>query len=843
MKKIPIITALACGILISACNPSSSSSAVDNSGSDSSDSSDTSSDDTTRLLISGNLALPEQMALVSASDTTDDATRALTSTRELISSAAMDEIADDSDYKTQRQNIYVYLDASEPIDFIDNFLCYTGQVQTLAMKGQGNYTAWVDAGCFEERDGSGQEQGTKDPAPAYITTIANATMAEAENSPLVINSWVPEFPTQGTKVAIKMLGEVKETPTETNPYGIFSLTYGLLPTMDSPKANTLGYGEVISSRTEDGSSSFTLYQYDADRDDQGNPLKCTTVASVNYDETTQVGRARTATECLDASEVVDRDRSRAFALSVNADLVHMATADTLDELGRDDVGVCLNRNTVKETAWGYGLYDLDGSEIVVNSGVQLHIDADGDGQGTDTNGFESWGQMGYGGSWRQDGEAWTDGEMVQESTRGDSEGETYTVKVAPGKLIKNTIKSVLLSDLRDVVFEASLYESDLYTLSGVTDFNNDGDEDDFLTVLLQANDTNNGFKVVGIQTGWDESGPVIVATATPFALPLKTDVSLRLWSNQLGGDANYKSTSTTLPLTTRTFVNGSEVGTNELFSGVSVADLVCIERCLKADVGSAEIGSSADYAAVFVGDDARSTTSYDFAKAELTLVDDAGSNPVGLDTGLTQTDLDDSPHWSWGLQTGPMITRAVASEFGITDADTYYTALDGGIIKTFYVWETGLKPWQQQTVLVDNTNTIVGFDRPIGIQYTHSTANDRNDDDAKDGAVFILEYGGKGQLNGLPWQNTNNHWGPVINLADGVIVADRDRDGIDYMFKALDVEQSMTTALDADCAAMPFDAPSERIPTDITQRVFDLEGTPEITDATPSVISGVVQVQ
>ena len=185
-----------------------------------------------------------------------------------------------------------------------------------------------------------------------------------------------------------------------------------------------------------------------------------------------------------------------------------------------------------------------------------------------------------------------------------------------------------------------------------------------------------------------------------------------------------------------------------------------------------------------------------------------------------------------------MVTSADASDFSITSAASFHSAVEAGDVSTYYVWETDLNHWQQQTILVDNTDTIVSFDPPIGFKYTHSTANDRNSDSSKDGAVFMLEYRGNGNLSGIPGEvYSNNNWRPAITLADGVLVGDNS----EYVVKAMDIQQSMTTAEDSACEKLSLDAPSQPIPTAISQDMFGLGTLPNVMDQSPSVISGEVQ--
>ena len=839
MLKIPLLTALACTFVLSACETPTDDTAAATTDTTSTDT--TTTDDTSaaaRGLISGNVALPAQMALVTVSDAARSATRASTSTRDLITTAALDAYADNSDYNTAHQNAYVWLDASEPIDFIDSFLCFTGQTQPLEMMGKGDYLAWVDAGCFAGRDDGGQTKGAKNPAPSYVPTIVNTSMAVADGSPLMINGWVPEFPNEGQKFAVKLLGEVTEIPSQKNPFGIFRLTYGLLPSMESDVANSYGFGEVVSSMTDDGSSSFTLYQ-----DDKDEEMSCITLASVNYNQESQEGTARTANTCVETgTTTVINGHSDAYAMRMNADFVHMSYAHTLAELdaATDDNISCLKRDQITDNVFNYSLYKAsDGSDVVVNSSMQLRVDSDGD----TTNGYEKSGQIGYWGSWREDGLAWKTDDKVQEATRGDTPGGKYKVKVAPGRLVKNTAEKLDFSMLGGVEFQTTLSE-DAYFLNGLIDLDGGLEPISTFDVRLKLNVAGSGLEITKKVTVNDQQESAVVTLGTPIALSVKTGSTIFMWSNQLGGEVMYTGGNTDVTMNVRTFVDGDELKADELFDGNNNPTLNCIERCLKAGVTATDIGADADWADVFVSDgDPQATATYTFAQDTLTLV--SGSNKIIFDPydaeteiGVGQDQLNLSNYWAWGLQTGPMVT----SDTGITTASAFYDALESDTPPTFYTWETGINSWQQQVVLIDESNLVVTFEKPIRFKYTHDVANDRNDDSSKHGVVFMMEYGGKGNLSGLPWVQEatgKKYWYPEISIKDGTFVGLENQ----YILKAMNIEQRMTDALASDCDDLSLtDSPSEPLPAGITQKVFELAGTPTLSkDTEASVVSGEVQ--
>lgn len=806
-----------------------------------------SDDDASAISISGSTALPEQMSLVTAQEEDDDSSSSsfVANQNAYMAKAIADtsSLPSSSDYVTAKQNVYVWLDAVEPISFIDSLLCFTNQSQPLVMKDQGNYISWNDASrCFEDKggdgDGGGDGQGSGEQVQQFVTIVGNSSQASA-SAPLIYRGWVEDYSGQsgenGGPTGIKIRGEVRKTPTEDNPFGEFTLTYGLLPSINASQADNQGFGEVVSTESSNGGASFTLFQED-NFTENSTEIQCNTTASVDYNEATETGLARTGRECSEVGGSALPDYSGTFALAVNSDYVHMAKAASYSAInaGTFDGEMCLARDGFNSVVWNYTLYNkANGSAVAINSGMQLKLDGDGDGSGSDANGFEGWGHIGYWGSWREDGQRFTDGETVQEATYDDTVGDEFTVKVASGRLIKNTVDAIDLADLDGVTFSTWLFEGDTFLLTGATNFNGDADSTDGLEVILEANSTNNGFEVTGIRS-FSEGGEQITPVSPAVAVPLNTDVVLNMWSRQLGGNVRYLSGATKIRFFTRSFVDGSETGSGELFAGGASVTLECFDRCLSTNI-SASLANNADQNAVFKGGSPQNLETYSFSSTDLTLK--VGASPVAYASDVTKSDVENSQHWRWGLNSGPMISSTVATAQTIATRANLYAAIEAGDVTEFYVWETGLEPWQQQMVLIDGSNNVVSFDKPISIKYTHVTANDRNGSATQDGKVFLLEYGGKGQLWGLPFEeNGNGRWGPVINLKDGTILGASDQ----YIIKANDVEQRMQTVASSNCSNLPLSAPSQSVPTGITGDVFGIGDMPDLSDEPPTVVDGEV---
>jgi hypothetical protein len=810
--------------------------------------SDSGGGSTAAVSLTGDAALPEQMSLVGAQDEATASGSSLSSginSRSLAQGRAVfdtSSLASDSDYVSNKQNIYVWLDAVEPISFIDSLLCFANQSRPLAMKDQGDYTSWNDASrCFEDKGGQGGDdsQGSGEQVQQFVTIVGNSSQASASD-PLIYKGWVADYAGQSGEgegpVGIRLLGEVRQTPTEDNPFGEFTLTYGLLPSINAVEADNQGFGEVTSTEATGGGASFTLYQKDINEFD-GMEMECITTASVDYNEATSTGLARTGRGCVDTTtgEAPAFNENGAFALAVNSDFVHMAKASSYSDIDAETYGSqqCLARDGFTNVVWNYSIYNKsDGSEVEINSGMQLKVDGDGTGDGSDANGFESWGHIGYWGSWREDGSSFADGETVQQATFDDTVGAEFTVKVAPGRLVKNTINSVDLADLDGVTFSTWIYESDSYLLSANTDFNGDSDFNGGFEVMLEANSTNDGFEVTGIRTH-GESGEQITAVSPAVAVPLNSNKVLNMWSRQLGGNIRYLADASAVRFFTRSFVDGSETATGELFDGTASVTLECFDRCLDVNVAASDVSDTADQQDVFVNNDFAQGQDYSFSNTDLTLK--IGGNLVKFADAVTKSDIENSQNWSWGLNSGPMVSSTVAAAGTITDSATLYAAIEAGTVTEFYQWETGLEAWQQQTILLDSSDAVVSFDKPVTIKYTHATANDRNGDASQDGKVFLLEYGGKGQLWGLPHEEGDNgRWAPVINLKDGTILGSADQ----YIIKANDVEQRMQIVDASNCTDLPLTAPSQDVPTDIAGAVFDFGDMPDIADEAPSVVDG-----
>ncbi|MCX6129795.1 MAG: hypothetical protein NTX25_12145 [Proteobacteria bacterium] len=163
---------------------------------------------------------------------------------------------------------------------------------------------------------------------------------------------------------------------------------------------------------------------------------------------------------------------------------------------------------------------------------------------------------------------------------------------------------------------------------------------------------------------------------------------------------------------------------------------------------------------------------------------------------------------------GPMVSDLykkidAPSGWGQSGAKTNQTQTIASPLAT-YQWDAAtqnLKDVATSTLFTKDSNgTIVTFDKPLQISYTHTTANDwdANTDAAFIGKSFRLEYNGPGQLNGIPWKQSKDigHYMPQFSIKSGVKAGD-------YTIYPTEGEQRLAKAESARCAAIPLDSVPE----------------------------------
>lgn len=783
------------------------------------------------------LEIPSQVDVISASETAQGGNMMFQAAM-----AAARAFSDSStDYSNASQEVHVWHPAMEPIDMVNGILCFASQLRGDAMVNQGTYVALVnEAECFGdegESSGSSENQSSgADQAPDFLEVIARSSRA-SDSAPMIMDIWIPEA---GEGEAIKVKVTVTEGATDSNPFGSFNMSIGFFENINDTQA--LGGGELVSF-SENGEIGFRLYMSQSHSENFGQgEIEFTSVQSAavttNADQTS--GNAVTAME-ITGDGVPEEAPGGAYGLAYNDANVLVRQAQEVSQL--DSMGssndVCLSRTDFDEAVWRYDLYDADsGDRVDINSGFPIRYDSNGD------NDFDQFGWVGYWGVWTEEENGLSDGDVVVRETFDDStDGARYVVNKAPGKLIKHTVESMSVSEISGVQFH---YHGDYESL---------GDYNAWIA-QYQSGDNAGFYRTARVR--WGEEGEEFSQLDTPVQISSEWEGgTIHLWSNELGGSVKYVEGASTITFYREEFMNGNEAANGELFASGS-ANLVCLDRC---PVGTMDLNDLATWDSPY--DDGfswheengmtLSPISYTISNSgsnTMTLM--RGNEEVRIDSSISRSELEQSgtPH-SWGIHSGPMLTQAAYDALVATLGNEFdpWDIYNSDQVTEFYVWETGLDEWNQLTTLSEEASgDIVSFDKPLSFRYTHSDANDRNSDAGdNNGRVVLLEYGGQGDLWGIPHENVrgdnesddHNRYYPAFNIADGTLVGPNSSE---YAVKAREIEQKMR--MDEDCGNLSAPSSFSTPPSSLSSSYDVAIGSvPTDVPEAPAVVDGEVQTE
>ncbi len=790
------------------------------------------------------LSTPEQVDVVSA-NTTEITAALRSSLRSALNARNFDSAG--TDYTTDKQHAHVWHPALEPVESVNNILCFIGQLKADEMLNQGDYVALIDKDRCDKGSGgqssSGDQSSGADQATSFVTAIANASRAN-NTSPMIVNMWVPEMTMgdeDGNTAMIKAHIIVTEAPTSSNPYGQFHISFGMF----NDEAVAIDQGELVSSVNADGKSQITLIDSMTEVLDEIEGIDSVTVtfkqrASIVAEGDGSQGVAVTqqtitGLEDIDLPEEMDNQfNSYGYAITYNSDHVKISKGDSFANLTEGSSQTCLNRNDFNEAVWRYNLYDKNsGERVELNSGFPFRYETN-----RDSGVFDGRGHVGYWGVWAERNATLENGQTIKKESFGDhsANGEEYTVVTAPGKLVKQTVTALAVTELDGIDF--NYYDNSL----GETDYNQ--------WVVNYVSDGSDGagfYKIAGMTYGGENSPPQQTAIETPIKLTLSDDFdALHMWSQQLGGAVTWHNGAENITYFAEEFVDGDETGLEELFAGgLPTATLFCYDNCPK---GTLELSDLSSYDSPFDSPlrnamgGAVTPIQYTFSRTgdnAFTLVKTSGDEPIVLATGITSEQLQQTMH-SWGLRSGNMVTTP------LEDPRDIYNLPENSVV---YRWETGLEAWNHMTILKQG-DTAITFDKPLELRYVHTEENDRSSNSMVAsrfaGQTFLLNYGGPGQLWGIPsravgaeGENISGEhfrYYPAFNLADGVLLGANNQ----YVVKAIDIEQKMVRDLGA-CKSLNFDGLIE--PPTAVSSSYDVSigDVPDVADEAPAVIDGIVQ--
>lgn len=737
------------------------------------------------------LTTPPSVSIVTP-DETATATLIASATSTDQNMVAPGMFAQTSDFETDPVYVDVYDPAMEGLGTINMILCMVGQTAADRMVNAGPYTAQIDEESCQSGAGDSGDEGQSSNAGARELALWTIdSVRETRTSPQTVQVWVPDQNSMDPNTGlIHAEMTLSGSATSDNPFGRFELNFVEAPN-GGPFTNPFMFGRLATADAGSTDLGFSFLE------NRGDVNQVPMVGERFYHEQVNVqmsGDKTTGTARISSQRREDFG-SGDTGIIAQEYLVAFNETHFLRQLDANP-SVCLSRTSFDSSAWRYNLYYADdtiggqpGQRVELNSGFGFRTADD----------YYGW--IGYHGLWVPEGATVEDGDTIVRNSYDDSQqDELYTVLRAPGKLIRNTKTELALTDIDDSVrFE---------WWEGGTRY------------LVQYS-MGSWFRT----DEWDDmSGSWTPVMGGPTVIDTMTLGYLGMWSQSLGGSVFYKHAESFVTYYTEEFVTAKD----EVFEqalGNSLR-LYGYYDALKAAIDQTD----ADNGDVFLTDapNLAGAHPYVFDQASLGLFHDPAGDgsvltAVGLDTGVAPT----MGPYTWGMRSGPMLTEAQHNS--LNGVDSVWLA------EEFYVYETGHNAWNTYTVVVDGFGETAEFDPPLQLPYTHATANDLNDDATYDGQTFLLNYNGPGDVWGIPYEETNGRYYPLLSIASGTLLGVND----EYVIKPVDIEQR----LQADpgmCGALDLvTAGAMTLPTTADFVEPDMGARPTVTDP-PAVVTGEV---
>ncbi len=767
--------------------------------SSSSTSSSTSDADDTVSAASGSSAitLSSKISLVSAKTTDSTA-------RTAFATVSTDNLSSTSDYKIDKTQKFVYEKSADALETVNMILCMIGQTRAGLMVNTGNYKAQIDESKCEERSGDSKTNN-----PEYNMWRVNASRADGE--PMIVKVWVPnDNDRDGTNDSlIYAKAKVWQPPSDDYPIGHFKLNFKGLEGKTATGTQFMhGY-----MRTRKKGSTSTLQFWNPEK--SGSTTYDYSVTAKFNTDGTGSGITTMPVRVCNESGCSFTGSQKTYKVAVGDDYFYKQKTIT-DSAGADTTtdAVCLNRNKYLKSAWRYGMYykgtnNDNGSRVVINSGFPIKAS---------NNSVDYYGYIGYHGLWMPTEASVADNSTVYKldfSGSADQTGTGYTVRSWGGKLNKWTKNTTTLDAIKGIPLEWW-----------------DGNENKSKRVYW--NGSNLKIDALRDASTWEWTDQT---EATLTLSSLNAPRGFDFYSQALGGQGMLKLTYGSWPTghnTPAAPTGSTPVVFNTrtpVFPGDNVPrTLACYYNC--PNPATIATGNEETAYFRFDGVDNLSNTNpylYTFDNTTSGMVlqyngaYDNGTQDNGTKTPVLLSSA--NSNLRGGVQSSIMFdndtlhTRTVSGDNKTTERATALAALQcypsydnntlcpweaRNAFSTFYTWETGPDAWNKLTVLVDSDNSSVKFDPPMVVKYTHSD-NKSNSGKNYDNATFYLEYGGHGDLWGVPSfcvdaktgekvscaNDGTTRWVPEFVIKKASLVTQVKDGSTQYLVKPLQVEQTM----------------------------------------------------
>ncbi len=729
------------------------------------------------------LIAPPSVSVLSA-----DSAAVATSVRRLSPSA----FPADAQYFTDPVHDYTFDRASEEIDVVNAVLCLLQQARYGELVNRGLYLARIDKQLCDPSTGTTSQSGATVSYEDWIVQSLRRDPLEPQR----VELWVPLMQSQGGGSLRTLFAtlDLRSAASVTQPYGSFDLDFAGTPPFGDPH-QAFFCGRIATKPTVADRTGFTFFELQGDlavlpAPGEGHHLIQANV-DLAADQSSGVARVSRRERRNDPqfgdTGVLTKDFRLAF--------------DATTLVRREDQGpvVALSRTQFVSHTRRYNLYVDDtrngalGERARLKTGMAILLPG----------GYHAF--IGHFGLQIEGDGVALDGDVVHEDAPG---GKTFTLRRAPGKLIECKRETTPLSTLVGEVFE-------------------------WVEPWASGNPLPNRYRLAWNGADFDafeQFDPSIAlwVPIVPFVVSLAQNPVLRLESKRYGRNCTARFGDPDLAWYTERVASGDE----GWFGTQGEIQLFGLLDCLRPQLTAAEVEAGDIH--LPPAQDVTLPHVYRFAKADRVLRHD---DPVlGLRAAtLAPNEFPVSGPFVNGMRSGPLVQ----------DLSSLVQLEDIYDVPTYFVWQTGAYEPSHWAGLIDDQGQVVAFDSPLQFGYTHSQANDANNDATLDGQQFLLEYRGDGQLFGIPFipvdtdqDGQPDHDVPLFSIADGVAVGPG---GIGWVVRAVERELVLLPAAGGPPAGLdPALADQLVLPDGGFYRTPDIGPVPTL-GGTPTVVGGEIQ--
>jgi hypothetical protein len=598
-----------------------------------------------------------------------------------------------SAYATDPQSEYVQDTTADSISSLNMVLCVFGSMGAGSMVNAGPYIALVDMNKCDTKKASGAAAG----ATNYATAVLDVTRT-SNNDPMLGKVWL-SMSEEGKAVDVFIHLSATESPSSTQPYGLFRLDYL------GKKNGVIGFNGFVDSQA----NSISQYEIGSNSNNTAMALSATSTT------------AGAGTITAAGSPTFD------FAY----DATHFRRSD-----GTNDQCFDRSKANAQKSVWQYGTYNaVDGSRVdMAHPGFPIVASY----AGTSYYGFANYWGINFQGL---DLNTIPDAQPISGLTVTDqrpSNTTSYTLSKVGGKLTKWTQQATTLDSLNNIPFSFGGDLTGLTDNPAVTGYQN---------WQMQWSSTTQNFTVIGVQTCGNNGcvtaplSPVGNVSAGAF-----NDKPISGWADSYGGNITIPSTgaSHTLGDTVYFYLQSTVI------PGSAPLSLYCLSQCptavslaaFTAGSQSSPFGNGTDQQ--WFSAPVANTVSYSFGAGGLE--DSSGGTAYSLVLEQASQYPQGSMYAQNGINTGRLFVTPLDNS-NCPPMSAVGVVCEPGNPSSYYTWATGPQQWQQ-SLWLNNGTAVVAMDAPQNISYT--VPNDPAVYGSYAGVPILLQFNGFGNLYGIP---------------------------------------------------------------------------------------------